>query len=46
MPLKIRKVGTGYKVSDGTYHKFSSKPMTLAKAKKQLQAINISKHNK
>lgn len=45
MPLKIRKSGTGYKVSDGA-HVFSSKPLSLTKAKKQIMAINISKHKK
>jgi hypothetical protein len=46
MPIHIRKVygaHPGYKLSDGLGHRFSKKPMTLARAKKQLQAINISK---
>jgi hypothetical protein len=46
MPLKIIKSGKGYKVSDGSYHRFSSKPLTLNEAKKQMIAINISKHKK
>ena len=44
MPIHLRKVKGGYKVSDSRFHKFSNKPLTKARAMKQLQAINISKH--
>ena len=44
MPIHLRKVKGGYKVSDSKFHKFSNKPLTKARAMKQLQAINISKH--
>jgi len=44
MPIHIRKVKGGYKVSDSKFHKFSYKPLSKARALKQLQAINISKH--
>jgi len=44
MPIHLRKVKGGYKVSDSKYHKFSNKPLSKTEAMKQLQAINIRKH--
>jgi hypothetical protein len=46
MPIHIRKVDGGYKLSDGKYHRFSKKPLTYTQAKKQLTAITISEHKK
>lgn len=44
MPIHLRKVNGGYKVSDNKFHVFSKKPLSKKKALKQIKAINISKH--
>lgn len=45
MPLWIKKVKGGFKVSDGKID-LSKKPLTKKKAEKQRIAVAISKHNK
>lgn len=48
MPYKIKKVARGYKVCKARNPKkcFSNHPLPLARAKKQMTAINISEHKK
>jgi hypothetical protein len=46
MPLKLKPAYGGAYVMDTAGHKYSKKPLSMKKAKKQLIAINLAKLRK